>query len=297
MRTTTDRQDGPRDEELLDRARRGDRTALEALVLRYQPRVYRFGMQLCGDPEDAGDVLQDTMIAMLRSLHQFRGDAAVSTWLYSIARSFCVKKRRRSKFAPAEEASLEALEREPLWEPPDPNPDPEQQTLGRELDALLHAALSALPVSQREVLVLRDIEGLTAPEVAQVLGLSVEAVKSRLHRARLALRQALVPSRGTAAAPHDPPAEGCPDVLTLLSRHLEGEIDRATCAEMEAHLDRCRPCRDACESLRRMLTLCRAVPTPDVPPAVQAAVRAAIRRLLEQEARASLSDSPQARRA
>ena len=128
-------------------------------------------------------------------------------------------------------------------------------------------------------MVLRDVEGLSASEVAKVLGLSVEAVKSRLHRARVAIREALAPAMGRAPiAP--PPGALCPDVLTLFSQHLEGEIDPSVCATMEAHLAQCHHCRDACESLKRTLALCRELPTPDVPASLATSVKAAIHAFL-----------------
>src|SRR5512138_1773902 len=95
------------DEQLLDAARAGDSHALETLLERHQAEVYRFGMKMCRDPEDAKDILQDTLLAMARGVRDFRGASSLSTWLYTIARSFCLKKRRRSKFAPEEERSLE----------------------------------------------------------------------------------------------------------------------------------------------------------------------------------------------
>ena len=85
------------DATLLDRARTGDRRALEDLIGRHQRRVYRFGLKMCRDPEDAKDVLQETLIAAARNIRDFRGASAVSTWLYTIARSFCIKRRRRGK--------------------------------------------------------------------------------------------------------------------------------------------------------------------------------------------------------
>src|SRR6185436_4541875 len=81
------------DDGLLDRARTGDRAAMEALLLRHQAQVYRFGLRMCRNPEDAKDILQDTLLAMARGLPDFRGASSVSTWLYTIARSFCLKRR------------------------------------------------------------------------------------------------------------------------------------------------------------------------------------------------------------
>src|SRR5678816_3525812 len=95
------------DQVLLDRARSGDAVALEQLLERHQAQVYRFGMKMCRDPKDAKDVMQDTLLSMARGVRDFRGASSISTWLYTIARSFCIKKRRRSKFAPDDERSLD----------------------------------------------------------------------------------------------------------------------------------------------------------------------------------------------
>jgi RNA polymerase sigma-70 factor (ECF subfamily) len=269
------------DDDLLAAARAGDAGALEHLVRRYQPRVYRFGLKMCRDPEDAGDVVQESLLAMARGVRDFRGDASLSSWLYSIARSFCIKKRRRSRFAPAREESLDTLDPARIAQVSDSAPDPEALAAKHEIEVALSAAIDSLDEPQREVLVLRDIEGLSAPEVAAVLGQTVQAVKSRLHRARLAVRQRLTPvlARPGAAAPAGP---RCPDVLLLFSRHLEGELAPEVCAEMEAHLDACSHCRAACDSLREMLATCRRMPVPDVPPPLRDSVREAVRLFLQQ---------------
>jgi RNA polymerase sigma-70 factor (ECF subfamily) len=272
---------GATDGELLSAARQGDAAALEALLVRYQPHLYRFGLRMCANEEDAGDVAQESLISMARSLRDFRGDASVSSWLYTIARNFCIKKRRRGKFAPAREESLDALEGDVAQGLADPAPSPEQIATSRELQHALTHAIDRLEPAQREVLVLRDVEGLSAPEVAKVLGTSVDAVKSRLHRARVAVRQALGPVlRGPSDDPQRDPT--CPDVLMLFSQHLEGDIDPTVCARMEAHLARCGRCRGNCESLKRTLALCRALPTPEVPAAIAASIRAALQTFLKQ---------------
>ena len=269
----------PSDDELVAAARQGDTAALETLLLRYQPHLYRFGLRMCGNVEDAGDVAQESLISMARSIRDFRGDSSVSSWLYTIARRFCIKKRRRSKFAPPREESLEAAGADAARRLADPGPNPEQAAANRELAAALTHAIDALEPAQREVLVLRDVEGLSAPEVATILGVSVDAVKSRLHRARVAIREQLAPALGRSEAAS---ARGalCPDVLTLFSQHLEGEIDPSVCATMEAHLGRCHHCRDTCESLKRTLAICRQLPTPDVPASLAASVKVAIHAFL-----------------
>jgi RNA polymerase sigma-70 factor (ECF subfamily) len=265
------------DGELVAAARGGDRAALEALLARHQPRVYRFGLKMCRDPEAAKDILQETLLAAARNMKEFRGASSVSTWLYTIARSFCIKQRRRSKFAPVEEESLDAsLD---ATEVPHPGRGAEESLAGRQLERALEEAIASLEPMYREVLVLRDVEGLTAPEVAEVMGLTVEAVKSRLHRARLAVREQVAPH----FRPEDerPAGDGpCPDVLDLFSRHLEGEISGDVCARMEDHLSRCPRCRSRCDSLRATLVLCKNSPAPAVPQPVQASVRAALKRVL-----------------
>jgi RNA polymerase sigma-70 factor, ECF subfamily len=271
------------DESLLAAARGGDRGALETLLSRYQARVYRFGLKMCADEEDAKDVLQETLFAMARGVRNFRGASSLSTWLYTIARSFCIKKRRRSAFAPAQEQSLETAIGEQAAQVPDPKPTPEQDVAGRQLEAALSSAIAALDPKYREVLVLRDIEGLSAPEVAEILGIGADAVKSRLHRARLALREALLPQLEPGAAEAAPRAQRCPDVLNLFSRHLEGEISADLCARMEVHLEGCGRCRGACESLKQTLALCHAEATAEVPAAVQEAVRQSLQRFLAAE--------------
>jgi len=277
---------GPGDAALLERARGGDRDALEELLARHQRRVYRFGLEMCRDEEDAKDVLQETLLAVARTVKDFRGASSVSTWLYAIARSFCIKKRRRSKFAPESEESLDAEGPGALaLRIADEGRPPDDVAAGRQIEAALQQAIGALDPMYREVLLLRDVEGLTAAEVAEVMGLTVEAVKSRLHRARVAVRAALAPLLGApederAPAPGAAPAPSrgaCPDVVKLFSRHLEGEISGAVCASLESHLAGCPACRSRCDSLQRTLALCQAAPLPEVPADVQADVRRAIR--------------------
>jgi RNA polymerase sigma-70 factor (ECF subfamily) len=268
------------DDELLAAARRGDAAALNGLLVRYQPQLYRFGMRMCGNAEDAGDVTQESLISMARSLRDFRGDASVSTWLYTIARRFCLKKRRRSKFAPPRDESLEATGKD-AQRLADPTPNPEQAAANSELAAVLAGAIGRLDPRQREVLILRDVEGLSAPEVATILGVTVDTVKSRLHRARVAVRQELAPVLRPAGTNGQRPSR-CPDVVTLFSQHLEGDIDPAVCAAMERHLLQCGYCRTACETLRRTLRTCRELPSPEVPASVAASVKAALTAFLQE---------------
>jgi len=270
--------DGRTDAELVVAARGGEAAAAEALFARYEAPVYRIGLRMCRDAEDAKEVLQETLLAAARTLGEFRGDAAVGTWLYAIARSFCIKMRRRhgrlaSTQGDAGEEAIELLA--------DPRAPPDEAAADREVGAALQRAIAELSPAYRDVLVLRDVEGLTAPEVAATLGIGVDAVKSRLHRARVAVRDKIAPLLGQDAPLPELP--GCPDVLGLFSRRLEGEVDADLCREMEAHVAGCARCSAACESLRRTLALCQATggSGAPVPPPVQAKVRRAVREMLQ----------------
>jgi RNA polymerase sigma-70 factor (ECF subfamily) len=146
----------------------------------------------------------------------------------------------------------------------------------------LRAAIASLEPMYRETLVLRDVEGLPAAEVAEIMGVSVEAVMSRLHRARLAVRERIAPLLGvpeTTPAPAAAPA--CPDVVALLSRKLEGEISGEICAELEEHVRACDACRGRCESLKSTLALCSRAGEDPVPPHVERSVRESLRKLLD----------------
>jgi RNA polymerase sigma-70 factor (ECF subfamily) len=247
------------DDELIEAARRGDRGAVDELLARYEPAIYRFGLRMCGDEESAREVLQETMLAAFRHLPGFRGDAALSTWLYQIARSCCIKARRGARPTTTLDEHV-----------PDPAPAPDLQVHAREIGAALATAIAALPTDQREVLVLRDVEGLSAEEAARVIGIEVGALKSRLHRARMALRESLVSVLDARAT--DP----CPELAHELSAYAAAEIDQATCAQIERHLAGCERCAGACDTLQRTVSMCRSIPGDSVPAPVRAAVRAAI---------------------
>lgn len=188
----------PDDAPLIAASQAGDASALEALVRRHQERVYGFALRMCRNVEDAQDILQETLLGMVRSLRDFRQESRFTTWLYRIAANACLKQRRRGVHdpAPEQELSLDALMPRPDGEgrPPqiaDWSEDAERALLRGELGAQLEAAIDRLPREYKLVLVLRDVEGLSAEEAAESLGLSVAAVKSRLHRARVFVRKEL----------------------------------------------------------------------------------------------------------
>jgi RNA polymerase sigma-70 factor (ECF subfamily) len=255
---------------------------LNAVVRQYQPIVYRFGLRMCGDPDEAADVSQETLLSLVRSASAFRAEASLSTWLFAIARNACLRRRRRRTFEPARFESIEALADDQRDALAAAGQNPEEALEGRELQLALERAIASLKPAEREVLLLRDVEGLTAAETARVVGVNVAAVKSRLHRARLAVRARLEPVLGPAPATLPAASdEACPDVAALLSRHLEGDLAPSTCAEMMTHVERCPRCSAACESLKRVLALCRDAPAPRPPPALSTAVRDAVRAVVD----------------
>ncbi|WP_447975399.1 RNA polymerase sigma factor [Nitrospira sp. Kam-Ns4a] len=158
-------------------------------------RVYRFAQRVCGQAEDAKDLVQETFLNAYRGLKQFRGDAQLSTWLYTIATRACLRMRRKRKGEPERELSLEEFiptsEGEFRLQVPTDGLSPEEALANKQLRRALHLAIQKLPPKYRLVLILRDMEGLSAKEVGSIMGLTERAVKSRLHRARLFVRREL----------------------------------------------------------------------------------------------------------
>jgi RNA polymerase sigma-70 factor (ECF subfamily) len=288
--------------ELLARAQSGDRAALEALLTLHQAKLYRFSLKMCRDEQDARDVVQETLVAMARGVRDFRGQSSLATWLFTIARSFCSKQRRTSKYAPTEMLSVDSAsshDRAIAGAVLDPSDTPDEALVHRRIEQALESAIRALDPMYREVLILRDVEGLSAQEVSQIVQLSVGAVKSRLHRARLAVRERIAPLLDIEPSTSSQPAAvlapnfskqlqqlngGCPDVLLLFSQHLEGEISAEVCTQMQGHLQECERCSASCASLRETLRLCKpSEGDQSVAPNVQASVRQAIAQLSQQD--------------
>jgi RNA polymerase sigma-70 factor (ECF subfamily) len=263
------------DFELLEKARAGDPEALEELLKRHERSVYRFGLRMCGDEEAAREVLQETLLAAFENLRGYRGEAALSTWLYQIARSFCIKQREG-------EHRHESTDSREARAVPSPNSPADERAHALQMASLIQAAMRTLPPGAREVLVLRDVEGLSAEEASEVLDVSVPALKSRLHRARLALNAQL------GAVLDAPEAQACPELSAELRASPDVEVDQALCLRIEQHLGTCARCSAACEALKRTVSMCRAIPGGDVPAPVKAAVRAALRAARdEREARSA----------
>ncbi|MCC7382019.1 MAG: RNA polymerase sigma factor [Deltaproteobacteria bacterium] len=176
------------DAALLGRTAEGDRRAFGELVARHQAAVYRFSLRMMGDEASAEDVLQETFISALKKAATFRGTGSARAWLMAIARNTGRMSRRRHAGEPSQFESLDALGREAGW---GAEADLAELLDERNRREQLERALAELPPLDREVLLVRDVEGLSGEETAEALGLSIAATKSRLHRARLRLAAAL----------------------------------------------------------------------------------------------------------
>jgi len=186
------------DQELLQRVRAGDQEAFYTLVSRYERPLYRSALAITRSPADAEDVVQETFLRAYEHLAQFRGEAKFQTWLTQIALNTARMRLRKNHGAlwesldqprTTEEGVLPRDVRE--W-----RENPEQQLGREEIETVLHQALKGLPAGYREVVALRDIQLLSTQETAEILGLSVANVKTRLLRARLQLRERLAAHLG-----------------------------------------------------------------------------------------------------
>lgn len=195
------RQRDLRDRRLVRRMRGGDERAFEELVQHYQDRIYSLMLRMIGNAQEAEDLAQDVFITVHRAIGTYRGEARFSTWLYRIATNACknrikyLKGRHFNRSVPVEDA--------PEAEPSGPRvaltssvAGPEAMTEGRRLEAAIAQELAALDPEHRLLIVLRDVQGLPYQEILRITGLQEGTLKSRLHRARLALRDRLKPHLG-----------------------------------------------------------------------------------------------------
>ncbi len=158
-------------------------------------RIFRIAWRMCGNPDDAEEVLQETALSALKNWDQFRGEAQIMTWIYRIASNTCLSRQRKQNAMAVESSSLEVLGELPhdssVLHPTDWSLNPLTQALNDELRTALDHAISRLPDLYRIVFLMRDIEGLSTEETSNALGISATNVKVRLHRARMYLRDQL----------------------------------------------------------------------------------------------------------
>lgn len=179
------------EKDLILRCQRGDEAAFESLVRLHEKRVYALCRRMCRSEDDALEAAQDTFLAVWRGVGSFRADAAFSTWLYRLATNACLDLLRREK----KNGGNVSLDDEGFSvEPVDRAPSPEEAVERGETQRMVREALLALPDDYRQILLLRETEQLSYAEIAEITGLELGTVKSRISRARLALRNYLAAS-------------------------------------------------------------------------------------------------------
>jgi RNA polymerase sigma-70 factor (ECF subfamily) len=276
-------------EQAVQLLQRGDDAALEQALALLQNTVFSFSMRVCGQREDAEDTMQEVLLKSVPYLPKFDSPKALVVWLYKVAKNRCLMSRRRSKFSPNPDLSLEELmpdrkELEQLGN--DGSINPESFAIRSEEAGRLRDAIQRLPPQYRIVLVLRDMEGLTDEEVAEITGLRSGTARVRLHRARLFVRKELMnglkPRSGRAAVAsrassqeqrgnEQPRPARCKAMFAELSNYLDEQLDDSLCEELERHLGGCQPCKAFLSSLEATIEQCRTSPAEC--PASKKAVR------------------------
>jgi RNA polymerase sigma-70 factor (ECF subfamily) len=184
-------------EPLVRAAAAGDEQALEQLLMRAQEVAYRFSLLVCGHVEDAEDVMQEALLKTYRYVGQIEQPEAFRTWLFRTVRNACLMRRRRRVDEPARVLSIDGGDRDPgehrmaAVDVADRTPRPDEAAMNKWLGGRLRAALASLPPAYRMIVLLREMEGLSTREVASIAGMSEANVKTRLHRARVMLRERL----------------------------------------------------------------------------------------------------------
>ncbi|MDQ1334925.1 MAG: hypothetical protein QG552_1875 [Thermodesulfobacteriota bacterium] len=181
------------DHHLISEFKAGSMEAMEKIVERYEDRIFTFGLKMCGHLQDAEDIAQETFLNAFKYLKDFREETKLKNWLFKIATTACIRKRRKKKCEPNHEISLDSFFPQngdhPTYDIPDVSDDPSDSMLRAELKNIIDAAIHSLSHKYRLVFNLRDIEGFSTEETADILGISTQSVKTRLHRARLYLRE------------------------------------------------------------------------------------------------------------
>jgi RNA polymerase sigma-70 factor (ECF subfamily) len=192
-------QDKAQEQSLVEQCKNGDTAAFDRLIRIHQDRIYNLALHLLGDPEDALDLAQEVFLTLFRKIDSFRGESALSTWLYRItanlARNFWSRQERKgySHTISLDETESPDGDKDLPLQIPDSNPGPRNQAAGRELGAILKEQLKSLSFEHRQILIMRFSEGVSYEEMAHILDSSVGTVKSRLNRAREELRKLMEP--------------------------------------------------------------------------------------------------------
>ncbi len=270
--------------------------AMEQALELLQGTVYSFSMKVCGQREDAEDTTQEVLVKALPYLPKFESPRALLVWLYKVAKNRCLLSRRKSKFAPKQELSLDELvpDRRELARLAQKTPvNPESLAIRSEQAKGLRAAIQELQAPYRIILVLRDMEGLTDEEVGDITGLRPGNVRVRLHRARLIVRKKLARQSGwgvgagkaavrSASAPASAGTKkrhaSCKALFAQLSNYLDAQMDDSLCEKLEQHLESCAPCKAFLASLESTVEQLRETPSATLTKASAAKIRSELLR-------------------
>jgi RNA polymerase sigma-70 factor (ECF subfamily) len=278
----------PEIEQVVQLIQRKDPKSLEEALALLQDTVFSFSMKVCGQRQDAEDTMQEVLLKSVANLPKFNNPKALMVWLYKVAKNRCLMSRRKSKFAPKEDLSLEELmpdRRELQKLSGNSDGTPETSFLRRENAKRLREAVQRLPPEYRLILVLHDMEELSDGDVAEITGLRLGTIRVRLHRARLFVRKELAKQNqhrvlretakpsGEMRLSAQPRQRRCKEMFAELSNYLDDELDDSLCEELEKHLDGCEPCKAFLSSLERSIQQCRTAPNESPDPRVAARLR------------------------
>lgn len=272
-------------EEAIELLHKGDPPSVERALSLLQRTVLSFGLKLCGHREDAEDTAQEVLLRSLPHLARLEDSRALSAWLYTAARNRCWQGRRTAawrKTVALEQLLPDGAELDSLLLA-DPSADLEKTVLERQDHRLLHQAVLALPPQYRIVLVLHDMEDLDTDLVGRILSIQPGAVRVRLHRARLLVRQEMakllrkVPEPRPSKSPVRRSAQ-CREIFANLSEYLDGNLEPESCERMRRHIEACPACVAFIHDLKLAIDRCRAL---DVCP--EAETQPILRRLLTEE--------------
>lgn len=265
-------------EEAIRLLKSGNPESTEKAVALLQDSVFSFSMRVCNQREDAEDTMQEVLLKSVSVLSRFENAKALAVWLYKVAKNRCLMTRRKSKFAPKAELSLDELmpdRTELALLAKSGGVNPEAFAIRSQEASWLRAAVQKIPPDYRIILVLRDMEGLSDDEVAEITGLRVGTVRVRLHRARLFVRKEISRRlRAGKAAPAGncaPEADAtrpanCKSMFAELSNYLDEQLDDSMCAELQKHMDGCEPCKAFLSTLRNTILAMRQSGTEPLDP-------------------------------
>lgn len=278
----------PEIEQVIQLIQRNDQKSLEEALGLLQKTIFSFSMKVCGQRQDAEDTMQEVLLKSVPNLPKFDSPKALMVWLYKVAKNRCLMSRRKSKFAPKEDLSLEELmpDRQELQKlSSSPDGTPETSLLRRENAKHLREAVQRLPAEYRLILVLHDMEELSDADVAEITGLRPGTIRVRLHRARLFVRKELAKQdqhrirhpkarpEGAIHASALPRQRRCKEMFAELSNYLDDELDDSLCEELEKHIGGCEPCKAFLSSLEKSIQQCRTTPNESPDPRVAARLR------------------------